>query len=162
MSRFFTAAVVAVICLLSGQAQAAPAGEKKASASSGGKAAKPERPVSGKPLSRREQVMADIDAGEFAEAELLISEMLIETPNGAMALNLKASLEAAQGKMKDAERTLDQAIMSNPRSHYAYYNMASLLLQADPENKAAARRYYETGLAVGGPADGQLEEALKR
>lgn len=143
------------------KAQAVPAKEN-AKDSSGGKAAKPKRPVPEKPLSRREQVMADIDAGEFAEAELLISEMLIETPNGAMALNLKASLEAAQGKTKDAERTLDQAIMSNPRSHYAYYNMASLLLQADPTNKAAARRYYETGRAIGGPVDEQLEEALKR
>ncbi|MBQ3290588.1 MAG: hypothetical protein IJH50_14390 [Kiritimatiellae bacterium] len=143
------------------KAQVAPAKEKTKD-SSGEKAAKPKRPVPEKPLSRREQVMADIDAGEFAEAELLISEMLIETPNGAMALNLKASLEAAQGKTKDAERTLDQAIMSNPRSHYAYYNMASLLLQADPTNKAAARRYYETGRAIGGPVDEQLEEALKR
>ena len=143
------------------KAQVAPAKEKTKD-SSGEKAATPKRPVPEKPLSRREQVMADIDAGEFAEAELLISEMLIETPNGAMALNLKASLEAAQGKTKDAERTLDQAIMSNPRSHYAYYNMASLLLQADPTNKAAARRYYETGRAIGGPVDEQLEEALKR
>ena len=87
--------------------------------------------------------------------------MLIEKPNGAMALNLKASLEAAQGKIKDAMRTLDQAIMSNPRSHYAYYNMASLLLQADPADKASARRYYETGRAVGGPVDEQLEESFK-
>ena len=123
---------------------------------------KTECQVPEKPLSRREQVIAHIDAGEFAEAELLVSEMLIEKPNGAMALNLKASLEAAQGKLKDAEQTLDQAIMSNPRSHYAYYNMASLLLQADPTNKSAARRYYETGLAVGGPADEQLEESLKQ
>lgn len=142
------------------KAQAAPAKEN-AKASSGEKAAKPKRPVPEKPLSRREQVMADIDAGEFAEADLLISEMLIEKPNGAMALNLKASLEAAQGKMKEAERTLDQAIMSNPRSHHAYYNMASLLLQSDSADKASAKRYYETGRAIGGPVDEQLEELLK-
>ena len=140
-----------------GNAQSASA-EKKVQAS-GNKA---ELPVSEKPLSRREQVIADIDAGEFAAAEILVNEMLIEKPNGAMALNLKASLEAAQGKIKDAERTLDQAIMSNPRSHYAYYNMASLLLQVAPANKAAARRYYETGRAVGGPADEQLEESLRQ
>ena len=114
-----------------------------------------------KPLSRREQVIADIAAGDYAAAELLINEMLTEKPNGAMALNLKASLEAAQGRQKDAERTLDQAIMSNPRSYYAYYNMASLLLKAGPANKAVARRYYETGRAVGGPPDPQLEESVK-
>ena len=134
---------------------------KKGAKASGDKAAKAGHPVPGKPLSRREQVIADIAAGEFAAAELLINEMLIEKPNGAMALNLKASLEAAQGKIKDAMRTLGQAIMSNPRSHYAYYNMASLLLQADPADKASARRYYETGRAVGGPVDEQLEESFK-
>ena len=114
-----------------------------------------------KPLSRREQAIADIAAGDYAAAELQINEMLTEKPNGAMALNLKASLEAAQGRLKDAERTLDQAIMSNPRSYYAYYNMASLLLKADSANKTVARRYYETGRAVGGPTDPQLEESLK-
>ena len=114
-----------------------------------------------KPLSRREQVIADIAAGDYAAAELQINEMLTEKPNGAMALNLKASLEAAQGRQKDAERTLDQAIMSNPRSYYAYYNMASLLLKADPANKTVARRYYETGRAVGGPPDPQLEASVK-
>ena len=105
--------------------------------------------------------IADIAAGDYAAAELQINEMLTEKPNGAMALNLKASLEAAQGRQKDAERTLDQAIMSNPRSHFAYYNMAELLLQKTPDDKNAARRYYETGRAVGGPKDEDLEEALK-
>lgn len=134
---------------------------KKEAKASNDKAAKAGHSVPEKPLSRREQVIADIAAGEFAAAELLVNEMLIEKPNGAMALNLKASLEAAQGKIKDAMRTLDQAIMSNPRSHYAYYNMASLLLQSDPADKASSRRYYETGRAIGGPVDEQLEESLK-
>lgn len=122
-------------------------------------ASAPTRPA--KPLSRREQVIADIAAGDYAAAELQISEMLAEKPNGAMALNLKASMEAAQGRQKEAENTLDQAIMSNPRSYYAYYNMASLLLKAGPANKKAAKRYYETGRVVGGPPDPQLEESLK-
>lgn len=110
----------------------------------------------------RERAIADIAAGNFESAEAIIEEMLAEKPNGAMALNLRASMEAAQGKTREAERTLDQAIMSNPRSHYAYYNMASLLLRFDPEgSKASARRYYETGRAVGGPVDEQLEASLR-
>lgn len=110
----------------------------------------------------RERAIADIAAGNFESAEAIIEEMLAEKPNGAMALNLRASMEAAQGKTREAERTLDQAIMSNPRSHYAYYNMASLLLRSDPEgSKASARRYYETGRAVGGPVDEQLEASLR-
>ena len=135
----------------------APKPEKKAEKAEEAKAA--EAPA--KPLSPREQVLADIEAGNFEAAAVRIEDMLVEKPNGAMALNLKAMMESAQGKLKEAERTLDQAIMSNPRSHFAYYNMAVLVLQSDAANKRTARRYYETGRAVGGPEDPQLEEALK-
>ncbi len=131
-------------------------------------AEKAERKVKAKPTrtriaakSRSEQVVADIAAGEFEAAAIVIGEMLEEKPNGAAALNLKAAMETAQGKYKDAEKTLDRAIMSNPRSHYAYYNMARLVLQARPDGRMTARRYYETGRAVGGPADAELEGAVK-
>ena len=114
-----------------------------------------------KVLTRRERIMDDIEAGKFDSAAVRIEEMLAEKPNGAAALNLKAMMEMAQGKAKEAEKTLDQAIMSNPRSHFAYYNMAELLLQASPPKKDEARRYYETGRAIGGPKDEQLEESLR-
>ena len=139
-------------------------GEKAAGAEKVAKAEKA-APADVKPparnLPRREQAMADIDRGDYEAAEIIVNEMLTEKPNSAMALNLKATMEMAQGKFKDAERTLDQAIMSNPRSYYAYYNMADIVLQANPGNKTTAKRYYETGRAVGGPVDEQLEAMLK-
>ena len=124
-------------------------------------AKRPVRQAPARPLSRREQAIADIAAGDYAAAELQIMEMLAEKPNSAMALNLKASMESAQGKYKEAERTLDQAITSNPRSYYAYYNMASLLLEVNPASKTMAGKYYRAGREVGGPPDPQLEAALK-
>ncbi len=114
-----------------------------------------------RPLSPRDRVMADIEKGDWAAAELGISEMLVSKPNDATALNLKAAMEVEQGKLKEAESTLDQAIMSNPRSPYAYYNMADLMLKRDPPNKDAARRYYETGRVMGGQRDERLEAALR-
>lgn len=114
-----------------------------------------------KPLTKREQAMADIAAGDYAAAEIVIQEMLTAKPNNALALNLKATMEACQGKLKEAERTLDLAIMNNPRDHFAYYNMAILMLQANPDNTAVARRYYETGRTYGGPKDDSLEALLK-
>ena len=42
--------------------------------------------------SRSEQVIADIAAGEFEAAAIIVGEMLEEKPNGAAALNLKAAL----------------------------------------------------------------------
>jgi len=119
------------------------------------------RAASAKPLTKREQAMVALAKSDFATAERLIGELLVEKPNGAAALNLKAAMEARQGKLKEAENTLDQAIQSNPRNHFAYYNMANLMLQVRADDKTVARRYYETGRALGGPVDARLEEALQ-
>ncbi len=105
--------------------------------------------------------MQAIASGDEARAEALIDGFLKEKPNSALALNLRATLRARQGRMKEAEAALDQAIMSNPRNYFAYYNMARLMLQLNVDDKSVARRYYETGRAVGGPADENLEAALK-
>ena len=113
------------------------------------------------PATKRERAMDAIASGDYATAEALISEMLAAKPNGAMALNLRAAMEMKQGRFDVAEDTLDQAIMSNPRSHFAYYNLAILLLQKDAGNKATAKRYYETGRAMGGPEDAVLEALIK-
>ena len=128
--------------------------------------AKPEaepksKPATARPLSVRDRVIDDIEKGDWNAAELGVNEMLVAKPNDAVALNLKAAIEAEQGKFKEAEETLDQAIMSNPRSHQAYYNMADLMLKRTPPNAGAARRYYETGRAMGGQRDERLEAALK-
>ena len=117
--------------------------------------------VPAKPLTKREQAMQDIANGDYTAADLVIRSMLDEKPNNAAALNLRAVMEVAQGKLKEAERTLDQAIMSNPRNHYAFYNMARLLLKIDAADRDAAKRYYETGRSVGGPEDAELEALVR-
>lgn len=122
---------------------------------------KPQAKKAAKPLGRREQILQNIADKDYASAEQGVRAWLGETPNNAVALNLLAALEAERGNFKAAEKALDQAIESNPRSHYAYYNMAQLLMDADRENKSVARRYYETGRALGGPEDSQLEGLLK-
>ena len=114
-----------------------------------------------KPATRREQAIEDIANGDYAAAEIFIQESLAAKPNNAMALNLKAAMEMKQGKLDEAERTLDQAVMTNPKNPSAYYNLAILSLQKDPENRSVARRYYETGRAMGGAADPQLEALLR-
>lgn len=117
--------------------------------------------VPSRPPTRREQAMADIEKGDYAAAKLSVAEMLIEKPNDPVALNLKAAMEMMQGDLKAAEATLDQTIQSNPRSYYAYYNMARLTLKVNPAAKSVAKRYYTTGREVGGPEDGELEAAVK-
>lgn len=114
-----------------------------------------------RPPSKREQAMDDIARGDYASAELLIEEMLAAKPNGAMALNLKAALEMKRGNLAAAEAALDRAVMSNPRNYSAYYNTAVLLLRKGEGNKSSAKRYYETGRAMGGPENPELEALLK-
>lgn len=146
-----------------------PAREREPAAEAATRAAKPRKPAAAvapktapaKPLSRRAQVMADLAAGDYAAAELVLSEILSEKPDDVAALNLQAALETARGDFKAAERALDRAISVHPRNHYAYYNMANLILRTHPSNKAGARRYYETGRRVGGPRNEALEQRLK-
>ena len=142
-----------------GAKKATPAAKGKASAPAA-KAAPAATDAGSRPKTRRARAMADLAAGDLAAAEISVSEMLAEDPEGAAALNLKAALEAARGNFMEAERALDRAIAAHPRSPFAYYNMAKLILSSRPGALAAARRYYETGRAVGGPRDESLEKRL--
>lgn len=114
-----------------------------------------------RPLTKNELIMKAIDEKDFVTADRLIADLLAAKPNSAAALNMRAARESAEGKFKEAEATLDQAIQSNPRDYYAYYNMAQLFLQVNPENKSGARRYYETARIYGCPEDLELEAQLK-
>ena len=99
-----------------------------------------------------------------AEATLTkaqIEERLALRPDDAKALNMRAMLEAREGDFKAAEETLYRAIMTNPRSYHAYYNMAALILKFRPESRDAARRYYETGRNYGGPQHKILEKEFE-
>ena len=104
--------------------------------------------------------VSDLKRKDYASVDLMIKELLEEKPNDAAALNLKAVSEISRGDAAAAEKTLDAAIMSNPRSYHAYYNMARLMLR-HKGNRSSARRYYETGRTIGGPVDGSLEGLLK-
>lgn len=116
---------------------------------------------SAKPKTPLQQAVADIKNKDYAAAELVIAGILAEKPNDAAALNVRAAMEMEKGEMKKAEKTLDQSIQSNPRSYYAYYNMARLILKTrGGEGRDAARRYYKTGRDIGGPADKKLEDEL--
>lgn len=114
-----------------------------------------------KPLSKVESIMSMIETGRYDEADAEIAKMLSAQPHGALALNLKAMNEMKKGDYKAAESALDSAIESNPRDHYAYYNMALMIVESKPDLKSRAKRYYETGRAIGGPKDEDLEAKLK-
>jgi len=112
-----------------------------------------------KPKSKMAIALDDLAKRDFDAVELTVKEILDERPNDVAGLNLKAAAEMAKGDVKAAEKTLDQAIMSNPRGYHAYYNMARLM--AGKGNLSGAKRYYEAGKSLGGPVDAKLEELFK-
>lgn len=113
-------------------------------------------------LTTVERIMNQIGEREYERAEGEIAAILKKNPNDVTALNLRAAKEAHQGRFADAERTLDRAIQSHPRDYHAYYNMATLYLQSKTDALDGARRYYETGRAMGGPEDVELKAALEK
>ena len=104
--------------------------------------------------------MESLKAKDFDSVELHVEAILAKKPNDPVALNLRAAAEIAQGNAGAAEKTLDQAIMHNPRSYFAYYNMARLMLRTKG-NADSARYYYDTGRRIGGPVDPALEGLVK-
>ena len=135
------------------------------------KAKKPSAPakkvVAAKPADRKSKLMlaaADYRNKDYAAAMLTLKDLLKDRADDVAALNLKAAVELAEGNAKAAEETLHSSIRSNPRSHYAYYNLARLILETrGSAGRADARRYYENGREYcSGPVDKALEEALKK
>ena len=114
-----------------------------------------------KPLTRKQRAAKYIRENDWNAAELVIKEMLGETPNDLTALNLRAAMESAQGDYGKAEKTLDQAISSHPRDYQSYYNMARLKLKGESPDRDGAKRYYDTGRRFGGPKNAKLEGAFK-
>lgn len=96
---------------------------------------------------------------DYAGAKAEVEKLLAANPSDSAALNLLAAVATLEGDLRTAEKTLDRAIQSNPRDYNGFYNMASLKLRDGKTD--VARRYYETGRAVGGPKDAALEEALR-
>lgn len=106
------------------------------------------------------QIGESVGAGRYDEAMRDVGELLKANPNDVSALNLKAVCEASQGDFTAAEQTLDHVLEIAPRDYHGFYNMANLKLRNGGQ-KVAARYYYETGLAVGGPKNAALEAAVK-
>ena len=137
-----------------------------ASAQAVAKAAAIRKVLEDDPKNRRARLMMateDMKKKDYASARLAVKDLLDEKPNDAPALNLLAAIEASEGDLAAAKRTLERSIRSNPKSHYAYYNLARLVLQMrGDKGKESARRYYENGrLYCNGPEDKALEESLK-
>ncbi len=113
-----------------------------------------------KAVTPLQKAVAALRSRDFDTVIVVTADILEKNPKDVAALNMLAAAEIGKGNAAAAEKTLDQAIMSNPRSYFAYYNMARLMLRVKGKEDTA-RRYYETGRMVGGPVDPVLEGLSK-
>ena len=103
----------------------------------------------------------ELQAKDYAAADLLLEELEKERRNDLNVLILRA---AAQNGLKyhlAARRTLEKAMRAHPKSYLPYYNLAYLMFKIEDEGAQSARQYYELGRTLGGPRDQKLESLLK-
>ena len=103
----------------------------------------------------------EIQAKDYAAADLMLEELEKERKNDLNVLILRA---AAQNGLKyhlAARRTLEKAMRAHPKSYLPYYNLAYLMFKLEDEGVQSARQYYELGRTLGGPRDPKLESRLK-
>lgn len=118
---------------------------------------------SGKGAAPKKPIVEAVEAfkrGDSDGAKAKIAEIMKSRPDDVAALNLLARVQMAGGDAAAAEKTLSRCIQSNPRSYFAYYNMARILLRSRGD-KEAAKKYYDMGRAHGGPVDKGLESSVK-
>lgn len=111
--------------------------------------------------ARLQKANAFFATRRFNESTKILRELYGENSKDVAVLMLLAAVEAATDHPKAAEVLLMQALDADSRCYQAYYNMAILIMQTRPYDKAEARRYYETGLKFGGPVNPAIDEATK-
>ena len=118
----------------------------------------PSKPVAVAGLDSRVQTaLNEIQAKDYAAADLLLADLEKERPDDLNVLILRA---AAQNGLKyhlAARRTLEKAMRAHPKHYLPYYNLAYLMFRIEGEGAKSAKQYYELGRTLGGPQDARLE-----
>ncbi len=119
------------------------------------------------PKDKRARILLaneDLKKKDYEAAVLTLQGVLADYPKDVGAMNLLAMVQLSAGNTVEAQNLLNEVIVSNPKSYYAYYNMAKLILrtQKDDSAKVTAGRYYQTGrMYANGPVDDYLEAKTK-
>lgn len=106
------------------------------------------------------QAMDFLRAKDYAGADVLLESMMNERPKDLNAMLLRAAAQVGSKNYYAAQRTLERAMRTHPKSYLPYYNLANLMIQQG-EDLETAREYYELGRTVGGPANKDMEAKLK-
>ena len=108
-----------------------------------------------------QMAIRELQAKDYAAADLLLEDLEKERKNDMNVLILRAAAQSGLKYYLAARRTLERAMRAHPKSYLPYYNLAHLMFRIKGEGRESARQYYELGRALGGPRDDRLEAKLK-
>jgi tetratricopeptide (TPR) repeat protein len=87
-----------------------------------------------------------IQQKKFAEAEKILSDLLVNDSNNAYYLSLLAEVNMQQGKFDQANTIIDNAIGLSPYSSYLFYIKSRIALQQD--HLGEAEQYINQAIAA--------------
>jgi len=106
--------------------------------------------------------IAQCRAGRFEEAIETAEQVLAEDPGQAAAHLVRATACFGAGRVDEARRGMRKAIELDPVLHEAHFDLAQVILFAQPENVDEARREYERALDLGAPPEPEIESRLSQ
>ena len=105
--------------------------------------------------------MTQCQAGEFTDATNVVQRVLDESPSNACAHVVMGTAYFALGKREQAGKELQRALEINPALESAHYDLARLLLMAQPPDLQGAQEHYGKAVQLGAEPDRSLETLLK-
>ena len=99
-------------------------------------------------------------AGKYNPAVEVLTPLVVNDPSNARAQNAIGAAWMGLGDKISAKTALEKAVALDPELADAHFNLAQVLLGADPAGDEKARQYYRKAIALGVPADEELSKTL--
>jgi tetratricopeptide (TPR) repeat protein len=100
-------------------------------------------------------------AGRFQQATAMLKPYDVKHPVNADALLTLGMAWMGQGKIGEARVATEKALLINPKSAEAHYNMAQIFLTLTPADPVSAEKHYRRALELGMEADREFENSLR-
>jgi len=99
-------------------------------------------------------------AGEYQNAMYVMEAVVFDNPSDPIARLALGAAYFGIGRMADAREQVERAIVIEPESAAAHFNLAQIMLAADPPDIAAARLHYDKAVELGAERDEAIDAAL--
>jgi Flp pilus assembly protein TadD len=100
-------------------------------------------------------------AGKFDQAVAILKPYDTKNPVNADALLTLGTAWMGMGKIGEARVAIEKALLLNPKSMEANYNMAQIFLTIRPADPQSAERYYRKAMELGMEPDAEFENGLR-